>query len=137
MPAGSILIADHDASSRVAVSALLCHAGYEAREAATGEAALRAALDELPAFVILDVDLPGISGHEVCRRLRDAFGETLPILLMSEKRTKPLDRVAGLLIGADDYLAKPLSGIELLPRIRRALKRSSGFAGAHGWRPAA
>jgi DNA-binding response OmpR family regulator len=132
MAAGSILIADDDASAREFISALLGRAGYEATEAATGEEALHAALDERPALVILEVELPGMSGYDVCRSLRDEFGEALPILFVSATRTEPLDRVAGLTIGADDYLVKPLAAAELLARIRRALTRSNGSAAMSG-----
>jgi DNA-binding response OmpR family regulator len=130
MAADSILIADDDAASRASVSALLRRAGYEATEAATGEEALEAALDERPALVVLEVELPGMSGYDVCSSLRDTFGETLPILFVTGRRTEPLDCVAGLLIGADDYLVKPLSPTELLARIRRALTRANSAAGA-------
>ena len=132
---GSILIADDDATSRECVSALLQRAGYHATEAASGEEALQAALDEPPVLVILEVELPGMSGYDVCRALRDAFGETLPILLVSGRRTDPLDRIAGLLIGADDYLVKPLGATELLARIRRALTRANGCAGTRNRSP--
>jgi DNA-binding response OmpR family regulator len=127
--AGSILIVDDDAASRASLSALLERAGYEATEVTSGEDALNAALDQPPALVILEVELPGMSGYGVCRALRDAFGETLPILFVSDRRTEPLDRVAGLLMGADDYLAKPVAATELLPRVRRALTRSPRAVG--------
>ena len=58
---------------------------------------------------MLDVQLPGMSGYEICRELRDEFGEGLPILFVSGFRTESLDRVAGLLVGADDYLVKPFA----------------------------
>jgi two-component system, OmpR family, response regulator len=135
LAAGSILIADDDAASRESVSALLRRAGYDATEAASGAEALQAALDEPPVLVILEVELPGMSGYDVCRALRDAFGETLPILLVSGRRTDPLDRVAGLLIGADDYLVKPLGATELLARIRRALTRANSCAGTRSRSP--
>jgi DNA-binding response OmpR family regulator len=135
LAAGSILIADDDAASRESVSALLRRAGYDATEVASGEEALQSALDEPPVLAILEVELPGMSGYDVCRALRDAFGETLPILLVSGRRTDPLDRVAGLLIGADDYLVKPLGATELLARIRRALTRANSFAGTRSRSP--
>jgi two-component system OmpR family response regulator len=128
MAAASILVADHDASSRELLAGVLRRAGYEAIEAATGIEALAAMVDAEPELVILEVDLPEMSGYDVCHALRDRFGETLPILFLSDSRTEPLDRVAGLLIGGDDYLVKPVAAMELLARIRRALIRSNGFA---------
>jgi DNA-binding NarL/FixJ family response regulator len=66
------------------------------------------------------------SGYEVCRALRRSFGPELPIVFLSGVRTESYDRVAGLLVGADDYLVKPYAGDELLVRVRRLLPRSSG-----------
>jgi DNA-binding NarL/FixJ family response regulator len=80
---------------------------------------------EEPALVVLDVHLPDISGYEVCRELRDMFGERLPILFLSGARTESYDRVGGLLLGADDYLVKPFAHDELLARVRRLLARSA------------
>ena len=130
---GTILIADNDTRSREAVTELLRRAGYEATEAATGDEALRVALAERPVLVILEVELPGMSGYEVCRTLRETFGESLPILFVSDTRTEPLDRVAGLMVGGDDYIVKPFSPDALLSRVRRALLRSewARTAGPH------
>ncbi len=116
---------------------LLERAGYRVTQAATGLDALHAALEERPAVVIAEVEMPGISGYDVCRRLRDRLGETLPILLVSAQRTQSLDRVAGFLIGADDYLVKPVTAGDLLPRIRRALIRANSANGARHAFPAA
>jgi DNA-binding NarL/FixJ family response regulator len=79
---------------------------------------------ERPALVILDIQLPGLSGYEVCRRVRDEES-ALPILFISGERTDELDRVAGLLLGGDDYLVKPFSADELLARVRSLLRRSN------------
>jgi len=116
---GHILIADSDPAVREGVSLLLESAGYETREADTGHAALAGARALRPDVVILDVHLRGLSGYEVCRQLRDDFGERLAIVFLSDDRTDPSDRVAGLLIGADDYLAKPFHPDELLARVHR------------------
>ena len=71
-----------------------------------------------PLLVVLEVALSDLSGYEVCRQLRDEFGEELPIILVSGERVDPLDRAVGLLIGADDYLVKPLDADEFLARVR-------------------
>jgi two-component system, NarL family, nitrate/nitrite response regulator NarL len=119
------LIADSDPDFRDAVGALLEQAGYATARAATGAEALAFSDAAPPAAALLDVHLPGISGYEVCRELRDRFGDALPIVFVSASRTEPADRIAGLLLGADEYLAKPIASGELLARVRRLLNRSS------------
>jgi DNA-binding NarL/FixJ family response regulator len=114
-----ILVVDDDKGFRSFLSSVLERAGYSTVEAATGEEAVDAAQRERPALVLLDVKLPGISGYEVCRQLKETFGADLPVFLISGVRTEAFDRAAGLLIGADDYLAKPVDPDELLARVRR------------------
>ncbi len=127
---GPILVADGDARSRTLISSLLRRVGYLTLEAQTGEEALEAAARERLVCVILDVRLPGTSGYEVCRELRDTFGETLPIVFLSGDRIDPSDQVAGLLVGADDYIVKPFAHDELLARLRRLITRSRPVAPA-------
>lgn len=122
---GQILIADDDAGFRALVSVLCARAGYTCVEAATGEEALAIATSHRPDVVLVDVDLGQTSGYQVCRELRNRFGEGLPIIFVSGSRTDTFDRVGGLLIGADDYVTKPVEPEELLARIRRALVRTS------------
>jgi len=119
--AALILIVDGDRQSRSLISRVLKRVGYCTYEAETGEEALAAAKRERPALVVLEALLPGVSGYEVCRELKDEFGETLPIVVVSGTRTEPGDRVAGLLVGGDDYLVKPFDPNELLARVRRLL----------------
>ena len=121
---GPILIVDDDAVFRALVATLCVKAGYHCVEAATGGAAISAALAERPDAVLVDVDLGDASGYEVCRELRDRFGESLPIIFLSGTRTESFDRVAGLLLGADDYVTKPFDPEELLARVRRAIART-------------
>jgi DNA-binding NarL/FixJ family response regulator len=99
--------------------------GHPVAQAATGSEALAMARRDGPALVLLDVNLPDISGYEVCRELRDSYGEQLPILFLSGARTESYDRVGGLLLGADDYVVKPFAHDELLARVRRLLARST------------
>jgi DNA-binding NarL/FixJ family response regulator len=120
-----ILIADHDAEMRLLVATVLAQAGYETLEAASGDEAIDAARRALPRLVVLEVALPGLSGYEVCHQLRNEFGEALPIVFVSGDRTEPFDRVAGFLIGADDYLIKPFAPDELLARVRRLARRTA------------
>jgi len=121
-PCGSVFVAD-DAQSCALISRLLRRAGYATRELSSGEQVLQAAAAELPSLVVLNVNLPGLNGYEVCRELRDAYGETVRIVFVSAERTEPFDKVAGLLVGADDYVVKPFDPAELVARVRRLIAR--------------
>jgi DNA-binding response OmpR family regulator len=123
-----ILVVDDDDGLRLLMRTLLERAGFAVREAPTGEQALELAGRERPRLVVLDVRLPGLSGYEVCRALRHAHGDGLPIVFVSGVRKESFDRVAGLLIGADDYLVKPFAPDELLARVRLLLRRSAPAA---------
>jgi len=127
-----ILIVDDVASYRELVATLLTQAGFDVQEASSAEEAFELANGEPPALVLLDVVLPEMSGYELCRTLRDRFGETLPIIFVSGTRTDPLDSVAGLLVGADDYILKPFVPEELIARVRRALTRSAELSRTNG-----
>jgi DNA-binding NarL/FixJ family response regulator len=118
-----ILIVDDDAAIRAAVAAMLNDAGYRTREADSGGQALAAARRQPPVLVLLDVNLPGMCGYEVCRLMRDEFGEQFPIVFVSGARTERFDRVAGLLLGANDYVTKPFAEDELLARVQSLLGR--------------
>jgi DNA-binding response OmpR family regulator len=105
--------------------------GFDVTTAVDGEAALAAAGRETYDVLVLDLMLPGVSGIEVCRRLR-AGANPVPIVMLTA-RDAELDRVLGLEVGADDYVTKPFSSAELASRIRaivrrRELDRSSGRA---------
>ena len=118
-----ILIVDDDPAMRELLSSLLDQAGFVTRQAATGEEALAYTRRERPRLVLLDVRLPGVAGYEVCRELRERFGEELPIVFISGERVEPFDRAAGLLLGADDYVVKPFAPDELIARVRRLVAR--------------
>jgi DNA-binding NarL/FixJ family response regulator len=118
---GPILVVDDD-GARAALVQALQHLGWPVAEAATGERAIDVAERKRPAAVIAEVLLPGISGYELCRVLKDRYGVGLPVIFVSARRTHPADRVAGLLIGADDYLVKPVHPDELLVRVRRLIE---------------
>jgi two-component system response regulator MprA len=121
---GPLLVVDDDAALCAFVREVLQHAGYSVWETGSGLEAVDLVRRERPALVILDVQLPVLSGYEVCRRVRDE-GSAAPILFISGERTDALDRVAGLLLGGDDYLVKPFSADELLARVRSLLRRSN------------
>ena len=122
---GPILVVDDDVPFRVFVRDLLELAGFEVCEAADGDQAIAAARQTRPALVLLDVRLPDLSGYEVLRRLHETAGDGLPILFVSGQRIETEDVVAGLLLGADDYIVKPVDPNELLARIRRSLGRGA------------
>jgi DNA-binding response OmpR family regulator len=96
-------------------------AGSEVIAAADGESALKVFQAEQPDVVVLDVGLPGMSGFEVCRRLR-AISD-VPILMLTV-RGEEMERLKGLELGADDYIVKPFSPLELVARTRAVLRRS-------------
>jgi DNA-binding NarL/FixJ family response regulator len=125
---GTILIVDDDPVIRLAIRTILADAGYATREADSGAEALRAARAEAPALVLLDVNLPGICGYEVCRLMRDEFGDQFPIVFVSGARTESFDHVAGLLLGANDYISKPFREDELLARVQSLLARRPAVA---------
>ena len=120
---GGVLVVDGDEDVRYELSALLTRAGFAVVSVSSGTEALRAVEDSLPGVVLLNVFLPDISGYEVCRALRDEFGADLPIVFISRDRTEPSDRVAGLLLGADDYICAPFDAGELIARLRRFARR--------------
>ncbi len=125
---GSVLLVDADLRLRERIAADLEAAGFEVLQATTGDEAVAIARDHPPELVILEVALDRMCGYELCHRFRQDFGEALPIIFLSGKRTEWFDRVAGLLIGADDYLTKPVASDELLARARRLLSKTTRAA---------
>src|SRR5918992_130193 len=122
-PGDTVLIADADESSRSLLSGVLRNAGYETLEAETGDDALELGRAPAPAAAILEIPLPGLSGYELCAALKVEFGPDMPVIFLTGTRTEPYDRVAGLLLGADDYVIKPYVAGELLVRLRNLLHR--------------
>ncbi len=109
----------------------LRHAGLEPRHAVDGHDALEIAAQWRPDLVILDLMLPGISGLEVCRRLREGQDAQVPLpVIMLTALGEESDRVAGLESGADDYVTKPFSPRELALRVQAVLRRARAAGGA-------
>src|SRR5437660_11711250 len=106
-PGNPILIVDDDSIIRAAIATILGDAGYATREADSGAEALRVARSDPPGLVLLDVNLPGMCGYEVCRLMRDECGDQFPIVVVSGPRTESFDRVAGLPPGPHPTLTKP------------------------------
>jgi DNA-binding response OmpR family regulator len=119
-----ILVAEDDRDIAELIARYLKRAGWEPHVAAAGDDALAHARAHTVDVAILDVMLPGMSGLEVCRALRaDKQTAALPIIMLTA-RAEEADRVIGLEIGADDYVAKPFSPNELVARVRALVRRS-------------
>jgi two-component system alkaline phosphatase synthesis response regulator PhoP len=116
-----ILVVEDDRTLRQALTFNLGREGYEVRIAVDGEQALAAGRDPALDLILLDIMLPGLSGLEVLRVLRSE-GVATPVVVLSAKGDE-IDRVVGLKVGADDYVAKPFSRPELLARIEAVLRR--------------
>ncbi len=124
-----ILVVDDDPPSVKMISFLLREEGYDVIAASNGVEALRVVEERAPDLIILDIMMPHIDGLEVCRRIRER--SNVPIIFLSAKG-ETSDRVLGLDMGADDYLAKPFEPAELLARVRAVLRRTETGATAVG-----
>ncbi|HXO64353.1 MAG TPA: response regulator transcription factor [Steroidobacteraceae bacterium] len=122
-----ILVADDDADLRELIAFGLAQAGYLVIKAADGPAALERFAAESPDLVVLDINMPGMSGFQVCDTIRR--DSRVPVLMLTV-RGEEEDLVRALDLGADDYLTKPFSPRTLLARIRALLRRSGVEAGA-------
>jgi two-component system OmpR family response regulator len=121
---GTVLVADDDEPMRILLADALDGIGCTVIAAERGDAALELARRYRPDAALLDVAMPGLSGYELCPLLRDELGESIAIVLVSGVRTEGIDRIAGLLLGADDFVVKPFDLNELMARVRRLLERS-------------
>jgi two-component system alkaline phosphatase synthesis response regulator PhoP len=129
----TILIVEDEFAVARGIQFALQQEGYEVVVARSGEEGLDLASNQAPDLVVLDVRLPGMDGFEVLRRLR-ATGSKAPILVLTA-RDDEMDKVIGLELGADDYLAKPFGLRELMSRIKALLRRAYGdLADAAGGR---
>jgi two-component system response regulator MprA len=118
-----VLVVDDEPALRDALESSLAFEGYEVLTASDGLEALDAVADERPDLVLLDIMMPRMDGLTAVRRLRGR-GDTVPVLMLTA-RDAVGDRVTGLDVGADDYLAKPFELDELLARVRALLRRSA------------
>src|SRR5215203_4174757 len=122
----NILIVEDDADIAESLHYNFKREGFRVSVAESAEKGLRLALDEkqTPSLVLLDLMLPGMSGMELCRRLRrEQLTENTPIIMLTAKAAEG-DKIAGLDIGADDYIVKPFSVKEVIARVRAVLRRA-------------
>jgi len=117
-----ILIVDDEEKIVEAIEAYLIKSGYKTYKAYNGNDAIEIFEKKAPDLVILDLMLPGISGEEICRRIRRS--SRIPIIMLTAKATEN-DKILGLDIGADDYITKPFSPRELMARVNTILRRCS------------
>jgi two-component system alkaline phosphatase synthesis response regulator PhoP len=123
----NIVIVEDDEDIAESIRYNLEREGFRVRVAATGEDALNLILDRPPSLILLDLNLPHMSGFEMCRRLRaEAPTARVPILILTA-RTDEADKVLGLNIGADDYITKPFGMRELVARVNAVLRRADGL----------
>lgn len=122
----SIVIVEDDEDIADSIRYNLEREGFRVRVASTGEDALGLIFDRPPSLIMLDLNLPHMSGFEMCRRLRaESQTARVPILMLTA-RTDEADKVLGLNLGADDYITKPFSMRELIARVNAVLRRSEG-----------
>jgi len=119
----AVLIIEDDISILRGLKDNLTFEGYQVITATDGREGLNIALEKQLELLLLDIMLPGMNGHEICRKLKKDKPD-LPIIMITARGSE-MDTVAGLDIGADDYISKPFSIPELLARIRAVLRRSS------------
>jgi DNA-binding response OmpR family regulator len=122
----TILVIEDDQRVQKALRRLFEPEGYVVQERGDGRLGVDAARELSPSAVVLDLRLPGMSGHDVCREIKSRSPE-LPIIILSAT-TDVVDKVSLLELGADDYVTKPFSPRELLARVRRAIRRRSAHA---------
>ena len=125
---GRVLVVDDDRDLRLRVTRLLRSTGFHVQAAPNGRKAIELARAYRPAVVLLEVELPDVSGYQVCHLLRREFGGEMTIFFISAKRTENYDRDAGLLAGANDTIAKPFDSDELVAQVRRAVEPLNGGA---------
>jgi DNA-binding response OmpR family regulator len=121
----TLLIVDDELSSRQLLADLLSEEGYGIVTASNGAEALQRVAESLPSLILLDWQMPGLSGIEVCRRLREQ-GIPIPILFVTG-RTEEVDHVAAVMCGADHYITKPFSRTDLKMKVYAALRRQTSY----------
>lgn len=119
-----ILIVEDDKAILTALKDDLEYEGYKVSTAIDGKEGLKLAQDSEFQIIILDILLPGLTGLEVCKKLRES-GKNTPILMLTAAKTEEMDKVIGLELGADDYVTKPIGSRELVARVKAILRRTN------------
>ncbi len=122
-----VLVIEDDEAIAVALRDGFRYEGYDVDVARDGEEGMEAACADRHDLIVLDVMLPKISGLDICKKLRKK-GRRVPIIMLTA-RGQEIDKVLGLKLGADDYVTKPFSFLELMARVEALLRRSSGHTG--------
>jgi len=120
-----ILVVDDDLHIRELLDLYLQKEGYTVIHAGDGNEAIALVKEHKPDLILLDVMLPGRSGLQVCQELRSISGVNMTPIIMISAKGEDMDKITGLDIGADDYIAKPFSPREVLARVKAVLRRSS------------
>ena len=141
MASARVLVVDDDEEVSELTKFSLVNEGYEVTQAFDGLKGLQTARDLKPDLIVLDIDMPKMNGLELCREIRaDKFLRLVPVIMLTGSRTHPKDKVAGIEIGADDYVLKPFVPEELCVRIKRLITRTqeqisvnplTGLPGSH------
>lgn len=124
--ASKILVVDDEKEIRNLIEIYLKNEGYTVIKASNGEEALKVLEKEEIQLMILDIMMPKMDGMEVCRRVREHLNIPIPILMLSAK-SEDMDKIAGIMTGADDYLTKPFNPLELSVRVKALLRRAYYF----------
>lgn len=134
-PCGDVVLVDGDPAFRRFLTAVLERAAYTTVGVGNAEDAITIVGAGRADIVLTDVELPGVSGYELCRQLKVEYGSSLPVIMISGTRTEPFDRAAGILLGADDYMVKPVDAGELIARVWRLVRcrpQTNGAANGAG-----
>jgi len=129
--AKKILVVDDEPNIVLSLEFLMSQAGYEVLTAENGDAALRLMAQERPDLVLLDINLPDISGYEVCQRIRANADWSATKVLMITAKGRAVEREKGLALGADDYITKPFSAQDVVDKVAQYLD-NQGRDGATG-----
>ncbi|CZR99032.1 Transcriptional regulatory protein YycF [Clostridioides difficile] len=124
----TILVVDDEKEIRDLIEIYLLNSGYSVIKAEDGEEAIEILKKENIHLMVLDIMMPKMDGIEVCRRVRESLN--IPILMLSAK-SEDMDKIQGIMTGADDYLTKPFNPLELTVRVKSLIRRAYYFSGAN------
>jgi two-component system alkaline phosphatase synthesis response regulator PhoP len=126
--AKKVLVVDDEPNIVLSLEFLMAQAGYEVRTAKDGDEALRIVAQDRPDLVLLDINMPGSSGYEVCQQIRAGTDRGAIKILMITAKGRAVEREKGLALGADDYITKPFSAQEVVDKVAQYLDDEGGEA---------